>query len=387
MPPSRRAHRTDRSPFPNIYKMKCFDKQLQIFGAYGCVFEQLELPNGDIIVKGDCVEIDQGEDHSATSYRGERWIAEVVEIKGEDENAEDDELYLQCNWFYSEINLQRFHCTVGNLKNELALSNHQQVIAANTVLRKATVRFFNELDRKQEPIGKKELWYRQVPNISRLGSSTHKTLDFSFKLRVGSGPVDNRLVIGKNRPLPPARCAVETCTKRYKPDEDYQRLCPRASCGFWYHIQCLVNVRFERRDNWHYNHRLLAMLMGTTQVQNAKDNFGNDVAEVPPECYEWLEHAIEEERQGVIDPKIPRYDVGSIANIVWCAQTPISRGRMYGIVGNEWIVAEARRLLKEIWDFRDAELFPTDEEVARFVAYKEPPKDRMFSCMRCGLAI
>ncbi|KAG9087255.1 hypothetical protein FS749_003055 [Ceratobasidium sp. UAMH 11750] len=91
MPPSRHAHRTKKTPFQNIYKMECFDKQLQIFGAYGCVVEQLKLPNGDIVVKGDCVEIDQGEDHSATSYRGERWIAEVVEIKGENENAKNHE--------------------------------------------------------------------------------------------------------------------------------------------------------------------------------------------------------------------------------------------------------------------------------------------------------
>ncbi|KAG9095369.1 hypothetical protein FRC06_009855, partial [Ceratobasidium sp. 370] len=339
------------------------------------------------------VEIDQGEDHSATSYHGERWFAEVVEIKGADENAKDKEASFQftCpfvspniidSYIFNAIgstlklvsHLQKFHCTVGNLtrcqfsKNELALSNHQQVIAANTILRKVPVRFFDELDREQEVIGKHELWYR-------------------FQLRVGTGPVDNRLVLGKNRPLPPARCAVETCTKRYKPDEDYQRLCPRASCGFWYHNQCLENVRFERSDSWHYKHRLQAMLTGAPQMQNAKDMEGNEIAEVPAACYKWLNDAIEEERNGVFDPKIPRYEAGSIANIVWCAQTPISRGGRYGIVGNERIVAEARRLLKETWDYRMSELFPTDEEVVQFLEYDKPPKDRMFSCMRCSLAI
>ncbi|KAG8738621.1 hypothetical protein FRC10_006653 [Ceratobasidium sp. 414] len=352
-----------------------FDKQLQIFGAYGCVYEQFTLPEGEVVVKGDCVEIDQGEDHSATSYSGERWFAEVVEIKGADERAKNTEIYLQCNWFYSEINLQRFHCTVGNLtrcqfsKNELALSNHQQVIAANTILRKVAVRFFDELDREQDVIGKHEWWYR-------------------FKLRVGPGPVDNRLVLGKNRSLPPARCAVETCTKRYKPDEDFQRLCPRASCGFWYHNQCLENVRFERSDSWHYKNRLQAMLTGTSQMQNAKDMQDEEIDEVPAQCYEWFSHAIEEECNGVdLDRKTPYYEVGSISNLVWCAQTPISRGGRYGIVGNERIVAEARRLLREIWDYRASELFPTDDEVAQFTEYDKPPKDRMFSCMRCSLAI
>jgi hypothetical protein len=175
--------------------------------------------------------------------------------------------------------------------------------------------------------------------------------------------------------LPPARCAVETCRKRYDPSEDLQRFCPRDGCEFWYHNRCLENVRFERSDSEHYKHRLKVMLKGLDEFED-----------VPEQFFDWLEEnmALKKAWKGT---HFPPYDVGDFSNIVWCAQMPISRGCNYGVVGNEALVKEARRLVKEVWEYRDSDLWPTDEEVKLFLGVKKEPTHRMFGCMRCSMAI
>jgi hypothetical protein len=107
--------------------------------------------------------------------------------------------------------------------------------------------------------------------------------------------------------------------------------------------------------------------------------------DLPAAFFNWIEEnmALESNGEG---SHFPHYDVGMISNVVWCAQMPISRGCNFGVVGNEELVKEARRLVKEIWEYRDSDLWPTDEEVKLFAEVKEP-KYRMFGCMRCGMAI
>ncbi|KAG8685538.1 hypothetical protein FRC09_014684 [Ceratobasidium sp. 395] len=379
MPPPRNARRSDISPFRTLESVSDFGKQVQIFGIYGSVRDRVKLQNGDIIVKGDCydisIEIKQGQDHSETSYSGESWIAKVLEIKGEDKHSEQMELYLLCRWFYSGTNLDRYHDTVINLtrcpfsKNELALSNHQQIIRADTVLRKVSVRFFNEFDQEQTSIGREELWYR-------------------FNFRVGNGAMDNRLVLGENQNLPPGRCAVETCTKRYKPDADYQRFCPRTTCKLWYHNQCLEDHGYERTDKRSQrSHQLEALLTGTDGFLYEKDHVGREVPEVPAEFHEWIGRQVKKEAKGGSGCRFPKYEVGSISNLVWCAQTPISRGRKYGVVGNQDIVAKARSFLREIWEDRKRNSWPADEDIECFSTYNKPPKQRLYSCIRCGSTI
>ncbi|QRV75454.1 BAH domain protein [Ceratobasidium sp. AG-Ba] len=315
---------------------KEFDKQIQLFMLHGESRHQITLSNGDIVEKGDCIEIDQGKDYSKTSYKGERWFAKITEIKGEGQQC-----YLLCYWFYSELNVNRLGVTVGNLLdpsrtrcpfswNELVLSNHQQLLLPETVLSKINIRLFNELDRDQEPIGLKELWYR-------------------FNLRVGPGIASTRLVQGTNSHLPPARCSVETCSIRYKPDEHHQRLCPRPSCGFWYHERCLMNLGFlVDKKEIPASQRLPAMLYATEECMSWIDDDGREYEHLPPIFYAMLAEGVIEEKGGD-EPIFPLHDqdeVGSICNIIWCAQTPIKRGCSAGVVGNEAIVKKARELLR-----------------------------------------
>ncbi|KAG9126023.1 hypothetical protein FRC07_005172 [Ceratobasidium sp. 392] len=278
MAPHRNAHRSNASPFEQLDRIKNFAKQIQMFKVYGDERHEVRLRNGDVVVGGECVEIKQGKDYSGTSYHGERWYAEVVEIKGENEDSGDME-------------------------------------------------------------------------------------------------------------LPPGRCAVEKCTKRYNPDEDFQRLCPRLGCGLWFHNKCLENVRFERTSRWTLRHRLEAMLTGTKELISDMD--GNDWElgnAVPAECYKWFSEEVKKEVKGVPGCQFPTYEIGSISNVVWCAQTPISRGCRYGVVGNEEAVAKARMILKEIWNGGRKNGRPEDRQVEWFKNCN-PPTQRLFSCMRCGLAI
>ncbi|KAG9126024.1 hypothetical protein FRC07_005173 [Ceratobasidium sp. 392] len=357
MPPPPDARPSNASPYQKIEK-QVYEKQIQTFGLYGHDHAKLRLRNGDTVEEGDCVEVRPGKDHSATSYSGERWVVEILKIKGEDKTSGN-----------MEANLQKYRPTVGNL-NELALSNHQQIIPADTVIRKVTVRLFEEHEPEQILIGKHELYYR-------------------YNFRVGNGPMGNRLVLARNQTLPPARCAVEKCKYgRYNPDEKIQRFCPRASCRLWYHNQCLEDFGFERLDRWsRRKHRLQAMLTGTDDFLYDRDDARREIPEVPATCYQWFDAAVKEQVAGVFERHFPRYEKGSICNIVWCAQTPIGRGCKYGVVGNFKIVAEARKILREIWDDRHAEMWPTDEKVLEFAAYNTAPKQRLFACMGCSLTI
>ncbi|KAG9080068.1 hypothetical protein FRC06_007114, partial [Ceratobasidium sp. 370] len=320
-----------------------FQKQLKIFATSGCGFSRLTLWNGEVIVQGDCIEIDRGEDFSGTSSPGEKWIAEVTEIKGESRTAVSSKRWVKY--------LRKYKVTVGNLsscefgRNELVLSNHEQIIAADTIRRRIQVKFFNESATDQEPIGWNDKWYRYI-------------------LRTGTGATDNRLVLHGRVKLPPARCGVPTCRKRYDPTQDRQRFCPREDCQIWYHTQCLENVLFQKISSKCFTARLSMMLNGLPEFDD-----------VPNDFFQELER--NSDRKGR-QCRFPQYEVGSISNVVWCAQTPISRGCGDGIVGNEDIVREARKLIWEIWDQRELNLWPSDEEVMRFVEYKVKPTHRIF---------
>ncbi|KAG8702287.1 hypothetical protein FRC08_003582 [Ceratobasidium sp. 394] len=258
------------------------------------------------------------------------------------------------------VDLRRYKVTVGNLsscefgKNELVLSNHEQIIPANTIRRKIQVKFFNESTTDQEPIGWNDKWYR-------------------YSLRTGTGATDNRLVLHGRVKLPPARCGVPTCRKRYDPTQDRQRFCPREDCQIWYHTQCLENVLFQKISKKCFSARLSMMLNGLPEFDDVPSDF----------LQELEKNADSKGRQC----HFPQYEVGSISNVIWCAQTPICRGCSDGIVGNKDIVQEARKLIWEIWDQRKLNLWPSDEEVAQFVDYKAKPTHRIFGCMRCGLVI
>ncbi|KAG8708410.1 hypothetical protein FRC09_001265 [Ceratobasidium sp. 395] len=391
MPPTRNARRSKASPFRQLDMIPNFDKKIQLFKVYGHEHDQLILPNGDLITRADwcvqwnssfidallnrcfnglSVEIKQGKDHTGTSFPGERWYAEVEEIKGEHEYSGNMELYVLINWFYSKTNLgnQNRVCTVGNLR-ELALSTHQQVIPADTILRKVVIRSFDENDRTQPTIAKDELWYR-------------------FTFRIGAKALANRLVTGNNHALPPGGCAVEACTKRYDPGADYQRLCPRPSCGIWYHDQCLRNLRFQKTGSLSLARRLEALLTGTKQFLCDKDADGIEVDDpIPTEFYRWLSDQYKKEFKGLAGC-FPRYEVGSISNIVWLAQKPVIRGLNYGIVGNEEAITMARNALKSIWNGGQKNGWPSSKRVEWFSKCEDREEQhRLFKCMRCGLTI
>ncbi|QRV90149.1 BAH domain protein [Ceratobasidium sp. AG-Ba] len=388
-----------------------FEKKIQVFGIYGVERNELRLLNGDVVVKGDCVEIKQGYDHSNTSYDGERWFAEVVEIKGESYDAGYAEMYVLCNWFYSEASRflfsfivadsisslpsQTLRCaeseffrdrgeSVRHLPSfgptltpkticstrcpfshkELMLSDHKQVFAPENIIRKASIRFFDELDRKQPHIGDHEYWYR-------------------FNLRIGKGPMDTRVAQGKKRHLPPARCAIETCELgRYKPDEHIQILCPREGCEFWYHEQCLSARGFIVSSEKEIRNRLRNILHGTPEFVFMKDGCRENI---PEEWYATFNSGILEERGGD-EPLFPEYEKGSISNILWCAQRSIRRGGMNGIVGNEAVVTKARTLVREIIDYWSSNLWPSEEDTALFEEFQEP-KDPTYYCVRCSSII
>ncbi|QRV90150.1 hypothetical protein RhiJN_18168 [Ceratobasidium sp. AG-Ba] len=88
---SQPTSRQSKSAYELIGKLvnagKEFDKQIQLFMLHGESRHQIALSNGDIVEKGDCIEIDQGKDYSRTSYKGERWFAKIAEIKGEGQQA------------------------------------------------------------------------------------------------------------------------------------------------------------------------------------------------------------------------------------------------------------------------------------------------------------
>ncbi|KAG8776325.1 hypothetical protein FRC12_000984 [Ceratobasidium sp. 428] len=307
-----------------------FAKQLKVFATNGCSYSRVTLLNGDVIVPGDCVEIDGNEDFSKTSEPGEKWIAEVCEIKAETKLTISRKRWLKCRWFYTEKNLQNYKPTVGNLsscnfgENELVLSNHEQIFSAESILRKTQVKFFDEFPTdadQQVYIGEDELWYR-------------------YALRTGKGATDNRLVLHDKIKLPPAQCGVPKCRKRYDPTRDTQRFCPREGCRVWYHTQCLENVLFRKSKSKRFYSRLSSMLKGLPEFDDVPDEFLNEL----------------EKEAGA----------GSTSSIIWCAKSPISRGCDDGIVGNEEKVRKARDLIKEIWDCRGSEIWLSDEDIAPF---------------------
>ncbi|KAF8599551.1 hypothetical protein BDV93DRAFT_560181 [Ceratobasidium sp. AG-I] len=371
MPPERvPKHRRTGPSFAKMAGMD-FAKQIQVFALNGRPVAGLRLGNGDIVIKADCVEIDAGVDHSQTSSEGERWFAEVLEVKTdipstrESASSSDNELtgstWVHVRWFYTENNLKRYSVTVGNLwscqfgKRELALSDHEQVVKSTSILAKVAVRFFDELDRDQTLITKKELWYR-------------------YFLKTGKRSIDNRLILHNRQNLPPAGCGVTGCKRRYTPDVETQYLCPRESCGLWYHEQCLVNKKFQKGSR-HYSHRLQAMLQGTPGFEDT-----------PLEFFDELERIVQTEQEDTgLEDGWPSYSSGGIWCVVWCALGPIARGqKKYGIVGNEAIVHKARELIREIQD----DLYPSQDDLEPFLKCVKPdPTKFMYGCMRCGLAI
>ncbi|CAE6455411.1 unnamed protein product, partial [Rhizoctonia solani] len=349
------------------------------------------------------VQIAAGDDFSETSSPNEVWFAVIVDIKCENKQAMDlEDTFVEIHWFYTPYNLERYYRTVGNLrtcrfgKNEVVLSNHSQVIPAVWIVRKVRILCFNEEDKsnKGDYIGPRDRWYR-----------------YHFKIGL------DRIMTKKDETLPSAGC-LPRCGLRYSPDEEVQRFCPRWLCRKWWHEECLRNLGHVQPIT---PYSLLRMVHNTPGFRGPDDDaddetpvdrknnlendhpendeeFETDLAEI---CKTSLAALVKLERDVIrvkdfedknlnLSASILRNEERYLAmeKVLWCARSPIVRGKEHGIVGTGELVTKARNFLKSIADDAEAEDLPEmDPDTLSLFASCELPILPIFSCPECGGAI
>jgi hypothetical protein len=74
----------------------------------------------------------------------------------------------------------------------------------------------------------------------------------------------------------------------------------------------------------------------------------------------------------------------SIQKLIWCASTPIVRGKEYGVVGSGFLVIKARKLLE---DLMTQDLWPDEDDLAPFKNCRQPIWANAFTCNRCRAAV
>ena len=176
--------------------------------------------------------------------------------------------------------------------------------------------------------------------------------------------------------LPVAGCPVTGCKLRYAPDQERQRYCPRSSCGQWYHEVCLGNVGFIKKSS---PLNLQYMLSGTP---------GFDDDDLDEEYLGWLDHSMNRVLNDDDNCPLPAELLQSeddwqlIQKLLWCAATPIVRGKEYGVAGNGSLVQEARAIVEEM--MKQQPYWPNEDEVQPFVECEWSDWTRAFKCNRCG---
>ncbi|CAE6406307.1 unnamed protein product [Rhizoctonia solani] len=374
MPPSKNANRgvtTFRGVDPQNST-----KLAQIFATHGYHLSKFTLSDGTEITTDQCVQVATGEDLSNTSAPNEMWFAEILDIKTDQRHsAKRKHVYVRIRWFYTPYNLDHYHKTVGKAntcrfgRNEMILSDHIQVIPVAWIVRKARILFFDEEDGNNGAIQitPKDRWYR-------------------YHFKTGQG----RMVTRKNQSLPRAGCGMPGCELRYSPEDEIQRFCPRWLCREWWHEECLRNREHVEPFSVY---SLLRMLQGTpgfggaddaadgeTLVDNSNtldvdEEFDEELASICSNLLSILKDIERdlirskdfEEKNLNLAPTILKNfsDFERIEKVLWCARSPIVRGKEYGVVGTGDLVAKARAILRET---AESECWPTEERVAPFAA-------------------
>ncbi|KAH7341328.1 hypothetical protein B0J17DRAFT_714517 [Rhizoctonia solani] len=405
MPPSRNARHTPVS-FRDIDPTD-WEKLEKIFPVHGVRLPKLTLGDGTEITTDDCVQIASGDDFSETSAPNEVWFAEVLDIKSDNKQVSDrEEIFVRIRWFYTPYSqraesilrtdmilikphpftdLDHYRRTVGNSKNEVVLSNHMQVIPAIWIVRKVRILCFNEEDKSNrgDYIGPKDRWYR-------------------YHFKIGW----DRIVTRKNQMLPPAGCGLSGCGLRYSPDEEVQRFCPRWLCRQWWHEECLRNREFVQPVT---PYSLLHMIHGTPGFRGADDAADDEtpVDTTGLEVDEEFDHEIATicsttfEELGKLERDVIRIKdfedknlalplsvlkeedhYRKIEKILWCARSPIVRGKEHGVVGTGDLVTKARNILKHKAE-SGTWLDLSPDILALFNSCRQPIFP-IFTCPTCG---
>ncbi|EUC56904.1 BAH domain protein [Rhizoctonia solani AG-3 Rhs1AP] len=397
MPPSRHARHGPVS-FHDIDPTD-WVKLGKIFAVHGARLSKLTLGDGTEITTDECVQIASGDDFSETSAPNEVWFAEILDIKGDYKQATNrEDIFVRIRWFYTPYNLEHYHRTVGLLrtcrfgKNEVVLSNHFQVIPAVWIVRKVRILCFNEEDKSNrgDYIGPKDRWYR-----------------YHFKVGL------DRIMTRKDQALPRAGCGLRGCGLRYSPDEEVQRFCPRWLCRKWWHEECLRNLELVQPITPYFLRHMLhdtpgfrgpddvaddETLVDNTNSLEIDKEFEDDLFEIclmSLKALEKLERDVIrvkdfEDKNLTLSTSILRNEERylSMEKVLWCARSPIVRGKEHGVVGTGELVSAARNILKKIVDDAEAEDLPyiDPEALAPFASYKLPILP-IFSCPDCGYAI
>ncbi|CAE6459676.1 unnamed protein product [Rhizoctonia solani] len=411
MPPSRNSRRGPAS-FCDIDPTD-WVKLGRLFAVHGARLPKLTLSDGTEITTDECVQIASGEDFSETSAPNEVWFAEILDIKSDDKRAIDREDVGESLCYtvsatktrgvsrYSHIikprslaDLEHYRKTVGNLRtcrfgrNEVVLSNHFQVIPAVWIVRKVRILCFNEEDssNKGDYISPKDRWYR-----------------YHFKVGL------DRIMTRKDQGLPKPGC-LEGCGLRYSPDEEVQRFCPRWLCRKWWHEECLRNLDRVLPIT---PYSLLPMIHGTPGFRGPDDaaddeadvdytnnlqtdiEFDNELTEIVLNDLGKLERDVIrvkdfEDRNLDLPSSILQNEERYLGmeGVLWCARSPIVRGKEHGVVGTGELVTDARMILKGAVSIANTDTLPDTppETLARFASWKLPILP-MFSCPDCGGAI
>lgn len=76
-----------------------------------------------------------------------------------------------------------------------------------------------------------------------------------------------------------------------------------------------------------------------------------------------------------------------IKHLIWCASSPIIRGREYGVVGMGDLVVKAREGIKAIMDNKDPNPRLESGTLDYFKSFQQPDWTSAFVCSRCRGAI
>ncbi|KAG8688668.1 hypothetical protein FRC11_004988 [Ceratobasidium sp. 423] len=208
--------------------------------------------------------------------------------------------------------------------------------------------------------------------------------------------------------LPSAGCGLKGCGLRYAPDDEIQRFCPRWLCREWWHEECLRN-REHARPFTAYS--LLRMLRGTpgflgaddaaddeTPVDNADsldtdEEFDLELASICSDTLDTLKDIeqnlirfkdYQDKNLSVTNDILRNEDhFLAIEKILWCARSPIVRGKEYGIVGTGDLVTKARNILKYT---AESSNWPSPDMLAPFASCELPVLPIM-TCPNCHGAI
>ncbi|CAE6446746.1 unnamed protein product [Rhizoctonia solani] len=341
MPASRKKPRGPKSI--NYGLLTDDTKKLQYFKSHLPTRVNTITVKGKNVKPGDPVIMDIACDDSGTSTSNDLCIAEVVEVRSPAYNR--NEHFVLVRWFYSGSMLRNLQAPAKAIKNfssfkfaprELVSSDHMQVFPSDQLVKKVSVRCFQETNAEQPTIEPNEWWCR-----------------YFWSTKQGC-------LLSYNKSTPPiTACGVgDRCIEGhyYAPPLEHQRCCTRASCQIWYHVECLESAkRMVKLKAGFVDQRLRLMLHGTPGFEWIDDPCGDMkfFADIKS-CLSYI--------RGIVD----------------CAQSAVVRGKEDGVVGNFLRIKRARTLLVEAYQGA----WPSDEEIAEFSSFK-PSNDALYRCVNC----